>query len=98
MARIQEGNGILPSHIHDQSPDSASQTTIRKVDRSNANEICQAIIADGCCIITNFTDAETVGKVNAETKPFLDDDKPWEVCSIQHARSKCDCVLIDEIL
>lgn len=53
---------------------------VQRIDRSNEEAIIQAIIRDGCVIIKNFTDVETVKAANAEVKPYLDADKPWEVC------------------
>jgi hypothetical protein len=29
-------------------------------------------------LLSNFTDVETIKKVNAEAKPYLDADKPWK--------------------
>lgn len=54
------------------------QPQIQRIDRANVAAIIQAIIEDGCCIIKNFTDVETIKKVNAEAKPYLDADKPWK--------------------
>ncbi|KAJ5223758.1 hypothetical protein N7468_008300 [Penicillium chermesinum] len=54
------------------------QPQIQRIDRAHQEAIIQAIIQDGCCIIQNFTDVETVQKVNAEAKPYLDADKPWK--------------------
>ncbi|KAJ9357901.1 hypothetical protein DTO027B9_2828 [Paecilomyces variotii] len=51
---------------------------LQRVDRSEPTKIIQAIIDDGCCIIKNFTDKETVDAVNADTRPYLDADKPWK--------------------
>ncbi|KAL4799767.1 phytanoyl-CoA dioxygenase family protein [Aspergillus venezuelensis] len=51
---------------------------VQRIDRSDASAIIQAIKQDGCCIIKNFTDVETVNKVNAETRPYLEADKPWK--------------------
>ncbi|KAJ9299212.1 hypothetical protein DTO271G3_2834 [Paecilomyces variotii] len=51
---------------------------LQRVDRSEPAKIIQAIIDDGCCIIENFTDKETVDAVNAESRPYLDADKPWK--------------------
>lgn len=58
---------------------SLGTSSIRRIDRSKAKDIIEAIFDDGCCIITNFTDADTISRVNAETRPYLDADKPWEV-------------------
>jgi hypothetical protein len=58
---------------------SIGETAVRRIDHSNVSEIIKAIFQSGCGIITNFTDAETVSRVNEETRPYLDADKPWEV-------------------
>ncbi|KZF19831.1 phytanoyl-CoA dioxygenase family protein [Xylona heveae TC161] len=51
---------------------------IQRIDRSNVSAIIQAIIQDGCCIVKNFTDAETVSVVNEEVRPYIEADKPWK--------------------
>ncbi|KAL1846895.1 hypothetical protein Plec18170_008863 [Paecilomyces lecythidis] len=51
---------------------------LQRVDRSDPENIIQAIIDDGCCIIKNFTDKETVDAVNGDARPYLDADKPWK--------------------
>lgn len=38
-----------------------------------------AIKKDGGCICTDFVTPEDVATANAEVKPFLDADKPWQV-------------------
>jgi hypothetical protein len=57
----------------------AVKQRIQRVDRGDEAAIIKAIIQDGCCVIKNFTDVETVKKVNAEVQPYLDQDKPWKV-------------------
>ena len=52
---------------------------VQRIDRSNTDDIVNALFRDGCCIITGFTNAETVAKVNEEVRPYLDADKAWEV-------------------
>ena len=42
-------------------------------------EFIDAITKDGGCICTNFSTLEEVTQANAEVKPFLDTDKPWQV-------------------
>ncbi|RAL03203.1 phytanoyl-CoA dioxygenase family protein [Aspergillus ibericus CBS 121593] len=54
------------------------QSLIQRIDRADKAAIIQAIIADGCCIIQNFTEVETVKQVNSEVQPYLDADKPWK--------------------
>ncbi|KAL4763862.1 phytanoyl-CoA dioxygenase family protein [Aspergillus foveolatus] len=51
---------------------------VQRIGRSDDLAIIQAIIRDGCCIIKNFTDVDTVKKVNEETRPYLEADKPWK--------------------
>ncbi|KAJ5120420.1 Phytanoyl-CoA dioxygenase [Penicillium bovifimosum] len=51
---------------------------VQRIERTDVPAIIQAIIEDGCVIIKNFTDLETIEKVNAETKPYIDADKPWK--------------------
>ncbi|KAJ5558723.1 Phytanoyl-CoA dioxygenase [Penicillium sp. DV-2018c] len=51
---------------------------VQRIDRNDVSAITQAIINDGCVIIKNFTDLETIAKVNTETKPYIDADKPWK--------------------
>lgn len=52
---------------------------VQRIDRNNEEGIIQAIIQDGCVIIKNFTDLETVQAANAEVRPYLEADKPWKV-------------------
>jgi hypothetical protein len=66
---------------------SVGRPSIRGFDRSNVNDIIDAIFEDGCCIIANVTNRETVSKVNEETRPYLDADKPWEVGQFRSAVS-----------
>lgn len=42
-------------------------------------DFIDAIKIDGGCICTNYIPPETVAQANAEVKPFLDADKPWQV-------------------
>jgi hypothetical protein len=42
-------------------------------------EFIEAIKKDGGCICTDFVTPEDVAAANAEVKPFLDADKPWQV-------------------
>ncbi|KAL4785925.1 hypothetical protein BJX76DRAFT_366545 [Aspergillus varians] len=51
---------------------------VQHIDRSDESAIIQAIIQDGCCIIKNFTDLKTIQKVNEETRPYVEADKPWK--------------------
>jgi hypothetical protein len=53
--------------------------SVKRIPRSDLEGIVRAIEEDGCCIIKNFTPPETVEKVNKETKPFIEADKPWIV-------------------
>ncbi|KAJ5602512.1 hypothetical protein N7537_005468 [Penicillium hordei] len=54
------------------------QPQVQRIDRANVADIIQAIIDNGCCVIKNFTSAETINNVNAEAQPYLDADKPWK--------------------
>lgn len=60
-----------------------NKPSVQRIDRSNVDGIINAIFNDGCCIVTSFTDAATVEQVNAETRPYLDADKPWKVSQTQ---------------
>jgi hypothetical protein len=56
--------------------------SVQRIPKSDSDAIIRAIVEDGCCIIKDFTPPETVEKVNKETKPFIEADKPWVVSSI----------------
>ncbi|KAJ5301785.1 hypothetical protein N7508_006648 [Penicillium antarcticum] len=56
----------------------AVKQIIQRIDRGDEVAIIKALIEDGCCVIKNFTDVETVTRVNAEVQPYLDQDKPWK--------------------
>lgn len=53
--------------------------SVKRLERSDVQGIIRAIEEDGCCIIRDFTHPDTVEKVNKETQPFIDADKPWIV-------------------
>lgn len=53
--------------------------SVKRLPRSDVAGIIRAIEEDGCCIIQDFTQPDTVEKVNKETQPFIDADKPWIV-------------------
>jgi hypothetical protein len=53
----------------------------------------EVIKRDGGCICTNYVTPEEVAQANAEVKPFLDADKPWQVSCI----SPCNDSLTDTI-
>lgn len=44
-------------------------------------EFITAITRDGGCICTNYVTPKEVSEANAEVKPFLDANKPWQVSS-----------------
>ena len=48
-------------------------------------QFIEAIKRDGGCICTNFATPKDVATANAEVKPFLDADKPWQVSLIVRA-------------
>jgi hypothetical protein len=54
-------------------------STVHHLERSNVQGIINAIVDNGCCIIKGFTNPETVAKVNEETRPYIEADKPWIV-------------------
>jgi hypothetical protein len=39
-------------------------------------DFIKAIERDGCVIIQNFTDLETLAKANSEVQPYLDAEEP----------------------
>lgn len=49
--------------------------TLRRVPFSETEQLIQTIALDGGVIVTNFTDLETLHKVNAEIGPWLEKDK-----------------------
>jgi ectoine hydroxylase-related dioxygenase (phytanoyl-CoA dioxygenase family) len=51
---------------------------IARVDSSDIPKLIQTIERDGGVIVTNFTTKPIIDKVNAETQPWLDNDKPWQ--------------------
>jgi microsomal dipeptidase-like Zn-dependent dipeptidase len=53
--------------------------TLQRIHRSETDKIIQAIVDDGGVIIKNFATTEAVERVNADTKPYFDADKPWKV-------------------
>ncbi len=53
--------------------------TLQNIHRDDVDKIIQAIIDDGACIIKNFASIEAVERVNADTRPYLEADKPWKV-------------------
>lgn len=57
---------------------SAQGPSLQYIHRSETDKIIQAIVDDGGVIIKNFTTPEAVAKVNADTKPYLEADKPWK--------------------
>ncbi|PGH13214.1 hypothetical protein AJ79_03772 [Helicocarpus griseus UAMH5409] len=44
---------------------------VQRIDRSGVSSIIRAITQDGCCIIKDFTDTETLKKANEEVRPYL---------------------------
>jgi len=51
---------------------------VPRVDASDVEKLIQTIKELGCAIITNFTTPDLVDRVNAETRPYLEADKPWK--------------------
>jgi hypothetical protein len=70
---IQPSNPILTM------PSAAQGPSLQRIHRSEVDRIIQAIIDDGGAIIKNFATTEAVERVNADTRPYLDADKPWKV-------------------
>jgi predicted enzyme related to lactoylglutathione lyase len=58
---------------------SVGKPALQYIDRIDVEKIIQAICDDGGVVIKNFTTVEAVDRVNKDTKPFLDADKPWKV-------------------
>lgn len=58
---------------------SAQGPSLQRIHRSEVDKIIQAIVDDGGLIIKNFATPESVERVNADTKAFLEADKPWKV-------------------
>lgn len=52
---------------------------IPRVPASDVGKLIQTIKDVGCAIITDFVAIEVVDRINAETRPYLDADKPWKV-------------------
>lgn len=63
--------------------------SVKRLPRSDVEDIIRAIEEDGCCIIQDFTHPDTVEKVNKETQPFIEADKPWivSVCTTSPAEN-----------
>ncbi|RDW69789.1 phytanoyl-CoA dioxygenase family protein [Coleophoma cylindrospora] len=59
-------------------PSATARPSLQCIHRSETDKIIQAIVDDGCCIIKNFTTPEAVERVNADTRPYFDADKPWK--------------------
>lgn len=55
------------------------KSSVKRLPRSDLEGIIRAIEEDGCCVIQDFTHPDTVEKVNKETQPFIEADKPWIV-------------------
>lgn len=53
--------------------------SLQYIHRDDVDKIIQAILDDGACIIKNFASVEAVERVNADTLPYLEADKPWKV-------------------
>jgi hypothetical protein len=58
--------------------ESIEQPSLQNIHRDDVDKIIQAIIGDGGVIIKNFTTGEAVKRVNTDTRPYLEDDKPWK--------------------
>jgi len=60
---------------------SPRQPSFQNIHRDDVDKIIQVIIDDGGVIIKSFTTQEAVERVNADTRPYLEGDKPWQVSS-----------------
>ena len=58
---------------------SVERPSIQYIHRDEVDKIIQAIVEDGGVIIKNFASVEAVERVNADTLPYLEKDKPWKV-------------------
>ncbi len=61
---------------------SIEKPSLQHIHRDEVDKIIQAIVEDGGVIIKSFATPEAVERVNADTLPFLENDKPWKVCGI----------------
>jgi hypothetical protein len=61
---------------------SIESPTLQRIERTEPEKIIQAIIQDGGVIIKNFATRDAVERVNADTRPFLENDKPWKVYNL----------------
>lgn len=52
--------------------------SLKRIDASETDKIIKCIQENGCAIIKNFTTPSIVDSVNAETKPYIEKDKPWK--------------------
>ena len=57
---------------------SVERPSIQHIHRDEVDKIVQAIVQDGGVIIKNFASVEAVERVNADTLPYLEKDKPWQ--------------------
>ncbi|KAK0114318.1 hypothetical protein ONS95_013812 [Cadophora gregata] len=57
---------------------SVERPSIQYIHRDEVEKIIQAIVQDGGVIIKNFASVEAVERVNADTLPYLEKDKPWK--------------------
>ncbi|KAK4939751.1 hypothetical protein LTR10_020035 [Elasticomyces elasticus] len=51
---------------------------VPRVPASDVEKLIQTIKDVGCAIITDFVPIDVVNRRNAETRPYLDADKPWK--------------------
>jgi hypothetical protein len=61
--------------------DSTEKPSLRPINVDPPiQEFIDAIKRDGGCICMNYVTPEEIAQANAEVKPFLDADKPWQIC------------------
>lgn len=59
---------------------SITKPTLRRINvDAPIEDFIEAIKKDGGCICMNYVSPEEVAQANAEVKPYLDADKPWQV-------------------
>ncbi|KAG4439084.1 hypothetical protein IFR05_005426 [Cadophora sp. M221] len=57
---------------------SVERPSVQHIHRDEVDKIIQAIVQDGGVIIKNFASVDAVERVNADTLPYLEKDKPWK--------------------
>ena len=63
---------------------------LQGVPFSDTSNIINTIARDGAVIATGFTDLQTLAQVNAETQPWLAEDKPLEISVFPPETRRCN--------